>query len=65
MGDKVVERKLLGVPELAEYLDVSVNTLRSWVWQRRIPYSKVGRLVKFDRLKIEAWLKDKEVQELT
>jgi excisionase family DNA binding protein len=55
-------RRFLGSQELAAYLDVSINTVRSWVWQRQIPYHKLGRLVKFDLEEIEPWLKSKRVE---
>lgn len=30
---------------------------------RKIPYYKIGRVVKFEREKVERWLKKKEVKE--
>lgn len=54
-------RRFIGVKELSEYLDISKNTVRSWVWQKQIPYCKIGRLVKFDLQEIEVWLKKKRV----
>lgn len=39
--------KLLTVPEAAEALRVSVNTIRAWVFQRRIPVIRVGRKLVF------------------
>lgn len=56
------EKRFIGVKELAEYLDVSANTLRSWIRQRQIPYHKIGRLVKFDLRRIESWVKEREVK---
>lgn len=58
----MLEKRFIGAKELSGYLDVSVNTIRSWIWQRQIPYFKIGRLVKFDVKKIEGWLKDREVK---
>jgi excisionase family DNA binding protein len=37
---------LLGVPEAAKILGVSVQTLRQWPSQRRLAIIKVGRLTK-------------------
>ena len=59
-----MDKRFVGIKELASYLDISEKTIRSWVWLRRIPYCKMGRLVKFDLKKIEHWLKDKRVEEL-
>lgn len=39
--------KLLTVPEAAQALRVSVNTIRAWVFQRRIPVIRVGRKLVF------------------
>lgn len=57
-----MERRLIGIDELATYLDLSKNTLYSWVCQRRIPYCKIGRLVKFDLRKIDDWLKKQNIE---
>jgi excisionase family DNA binding protein len=38
---------LLTVPEAAKVLGVSVNTLRQWVCQRRLPTIKLGKAVRF------------------
>jgi excisionase family DNA binding protein len=42
-----MESKLYNVQELAEFLGVKVNTVYLWVEQKRIPFVKVGRLVRF------------------
>jgi excisionase family DNA binding protein len=43
-----VQPRLVTVREAADYLSVSVSTLYGWVWQRRIPFVKVGRALRFD-----------------
>lgn len=40
---------LLNVQQAAHLLAVSVPTLYGWVWQRRIPFIKIGRALRFDR----------------
>lgn len=49
-------RRLLDVKELAEYIGLSVHTVYTMVSQRRIPFTKVGRLTKFDVRAIDEWL---------
>ena len=39
--------RLLNTKELAEVLGVSERTIRAFVLERRIPYIKVGRCVRF------------------
>ena len=60
-----MDKRFIGVEELANYLDLSPKTIRSWVLLRRVPYVKLGRLVKFDLRKIEDWLKDKRIEEFS
>ena len=57
-----MEKRFLGLQEVSEYLGVTRGTLYVWVCHKRIPYLKIGRLVKFDLQVIEAWLKDKRVK---
>ena len=52
----------MDIAELSRQLGVTINTLYSWVNQRRIPYVKVGRLVKFDQKDIEAWIAERKVK---
>jgi len=57
-----MERRLLGVDELAEYLGVKKWTLYTWVSQRRIPFVKCGRLTKFDLRDIDKWIETNRVE---
>lgn len=56
-----MERQLINIHELSALLGVSMNTLYGWVNRRKIPYVKVGRLVKFDQRDIETWVKERKV----
>ena len=44
-------------------LGISINTVYSWVSQRKIPFVKCGRLTRFDVQKIEEWIKENSVEE--
>ena len=57
-------RRFLGTKEFAEYLGLPINTLRSWVWMRKIPYIKLGRTVKFDLRDIDEWIRERKVEPL-
>ena len=52
---------LLTPPEAAKYLGVTVNTLSVWrcVGRYNIPYIKVGRLVKYRKSALDAFLKER------
>jgi excisionase family DNA binding protein len=45
---------LLTLAEAASLLRLKVSTMRAWVLRRRIPYVKVGRLVRVRRSDVEA-----------
>ena len=49
------------IQEAAQITGVSIPTLYKWVSHRKIPYIKMGRLVKFDPLKLEEWIKQQTV----
>ena len=55
-------KKLLTIEELSEYIGITVNTAYSWVSQKKIPYIKVGRLVRFDMDKINEWVEQNSVE---
>ena len=52
---------LLPPPEAAAYIGVSENTLSVWrcVGRYAIPFIKVGRLVRYRRSDLEAWLESR------
>ena len=54
-------QRLISINEAAEYTGLSPHTIYTMVSQRRIPYVKVGRLVKFDEGMLQAWIKQHTV----
>ena len=56
-----LQHRLLNIKEAAAYMGLSVHTLYTMVSQRRIPFIKVGRLVKFDVGLLDAWIKQHTV----
>jgi len=53
----LINRRLLTVQEAAAYTGLSPYTVYTMVSQRRIPFVKVGRLVRFDTDLLDKWLK--------
>jgi excisionase family DNA binding protein len=58
VSDKIWKQKLLSVTEAADFLGIKKSTLYEWIIQKKVPYYKVGRLVKFKREDLETWLKE-------
>jgi excisionase family DNA binding protein len=52
---------LIGIEELARRTAIKQATLRKYVAQRKIPFVKIGRLVRFDLPEIEAWIAERKV----
>ena len=48
--------RLLDIKDVADYTGLSTHTLYTMVSQRRIPYVKMGRLTKFDRVELDKWI---------
>ena len=59
-----MKKRFLNIEDCAEFLGLSKGTLYVWVCRRKIPYLKVGRLVKFDLEAIEKWIKENSVAQL-
>ncbi len=47
---------LLTIPDAAKRLSTSERHIRELIFQRRLPYLKVGRLVRFDSNDLEDWV---------
>jgi excisionase family DNA binding protein len=56
VGEREPHERLVPIREAALYLSVSVSTLYGWVWQRRIPFVKIGRALRFDLRDLEAFV---------
>ena len=53
---------LMTIRETAQFLSVSTSTLYGWVWQRRIPFIKVGRALRFERRDLETFIQSNRVE---
>jgi excisionase family DNA binding protein len=51
----------LDVRQVAQMLNLSIATIRKWVWTGFIPYKKIGRLVRFSAVEILEWAEKKSV----
>lgn len=57
-----IEILLWDVHQTAEATGLSVQTIYTWVSQRRIPFVKVGRRTLFDPKDIKAWIESQKVE---
>ena len=56
---------LLGVPDVADLLGTSERFVRRLIAERRVPFHKVGKYVRFDPRDIETWLAKHRVESIS
>ena len=54
--------RLLKPEEAAERLNVSLRFIRRLCHERRLPYTKVGKFVRFDAEELEVWISAQRVE---
>ena len=55
---------LLDIPTLAVHLDVIERFVRRLVEERRVPFHKIGKFVRFHPDDIEEWIRNQRVAQL-
>ena len=61
MSNVPTGQRLLNVQEASQYIGVAKDTLYTMVSHRRVPFVKVGGLLKFDQTLPDGWLKQHTV----
>ena len=54
--DPLIDNQLWSIDRLAQYIDVSISTIRDWVYKRKIPFVKLGRHIRFKPSDISDWI---------
>jgi excisionase family DNA binding protein len=57
----IMSSNLIDMPTVADRLGVNVRHVRRLVDERRIPFTKVGRLVRFDPVKLAKWIEENSI----
>ena len=57
-----MNKQLVGIKELAQYLNTSVAFVRKLVLTQQVPYFKIGGSVKFDLIEINQWIDEQKVE---
>lgn len=53
-----MENRWLSVEDIAQYLGISKDTVYTWINKKNMPAHKIGRLWKFKRDEVDAWVRD-------
>ncbi len=59
--DKPIRGRLIDIRAVADYTGLSTHTLYTMVSQRRIPFVKLGRCLRFDLDQLNEWIKQNSV----
>ena len=51
-----MSKEVMDAGEVAEYLGIAQSTVYKWVELRKIPFTKIGNLLRFPRWLIDQWL---------
>jgi excisionase family DNA binding protein len=56
--------KIMSSESCADYLDVEIQWIRERCRKNKIPFYKVGKLIKFKKSKIDEWLEKQKIPEI-
>ena len=54
--ENATPEKWVGIKEISEHLDVTVDCIRKWIKAETIPCHRIGRLWKFRISEIDDWV---------
>lgn len=54
---EVLNDSWIGIEDAAAYLGVKKETVRTWIKKTDIPAHKIGKLWKFKKSELDAWVK--------
>ncbi len=61
MGKNIVDQdRWLSIDEIAIHLGIKKDTAYKWVAKKLMPAHRIGRLLKFNKAEIDAWVKSGE-----
>ncbi len=55
--------KWIGTKEVSEHLGITIDTIRKWIKDEKIPCHRVGKLWKFKLFDIDEWVKSGQAKE--
>lgn len=56
-----MDKRIVGINELSEYLAISKNTIYWWIALKRIPHMKLGKILRFDLSEIDSWVGEHKI----
>ncbi len=60
--ENILQKRWMNPTDLEEEFGISKSTQAKMRMNRTIPYSKISKFVKYDRVEIDKWLEDNKVK---
>ncbi len=57
LSERDVNEPWVSTKEIAEHLGITMETVRKWIKAQSIPCSRVGKLWKFKKSEVDAWIR--------
>ena len=61
--DKNITENWLNLEDIAEYLSVSKDTVRTWMREGKLPVNKAGKRYKFKVSEVDEWVRKGKIKE--
>ena len=61
--DKNITEKWENLEDIAEYLSVSKDTVRTWMREGKLPVNKAGKRYKFKVSEVDEWVRKGKIKE--
>ena len=60
-----MEKRLLNIKEVSEYLGISQKGLYNMIYRREIPFIKIGGRVRFDIIDLDKWIERQKIKSVS
>ena len=61
--DKNLTENWVNLEDIAEYLSVSKDTVRTWMREGKLPVNKAGKRYKFKVSEVDEWVRKGKIKE--
>lgn len=59
--DNTTPEKWVNIEVVAEHLSISVDTVRTWIKEGKLPINRAGKRYKFKISEVDAWLREGKI----
>jgi len=61
--ENIMPEKWVNLEDIAVHLSVSDDTVRTWIKEGKLPYSRAGKRYKFKISEVDTWVRDGKIKE--